>query len=192
MPRLFVALAVPDAADDALHALCHSVPGARWTLPGDFHLTLRFVGDVGPEAFRDLREALARVKGPPFTLALKGVGHFPFRGPPRVLWAGAHCTGDPPHPPALDPLALLQREVEKLVVGLGHRPDGRNFHAHVTLARLGEGRGVSDRVAQFLAANGLWRTEPFTVDAVHLYSSRTYEDGPQYHIEETYPLTESP
>ena len=188
MLRLFIAIAISEAADNALREICHSVSGARFTPSGNFHLTLRFMGELGSEAFSDLRDALHGIRDDPFHLSVKGVGHFPLRGMPRTLWAGASAHTMTSQVPAFDPLIRLQRKVEKMVIRLGHKPDGRNFHAHVTIARLQEGRGLSGRVAQFLMANSLWRSEPFMVNAFHLYSSRTKNDGPHYHIEQTYPL----
>ena len=190
MPRLFIALSIPVAVDNALREICHSVSGARFTLPGNFHLTLRFMGELNFKAFSDLRGALHGIRAEPFTLAVRGVGHFPLRGAPRALWAGASVNDVGPQDSPLDPLTRLQRKVEKTVVALGHKPEGRNFHAHVTLARLSAGHGISERVAQFLATNSLFRAEPIAVNAFHLYSSRAKNDGRQYQIEQSYPLNE--
>ena len=190
MPRLFIALSVPDAAERALREICYCVPGARFTPSGHFHLTLRFMGELDAKAFSDLRDALYDIRNEPFNLFVQGVGSFPLRGTPRTLWVGASVSGVAPRSFASDPLIRLQRNVEKRVVALGHKPDDRKFHPHVTIARLSEGRGMSERVAQFLAANSLWRAEPFTVNVFHLYSSRMKSDGPHYQIEQTYPLYE--
>ena len=186
--RLFIALSIPDATEDALREICHSVAGARFISPGNFHLTLRFMGELDSEAFCTLRNALYDIDFQPFNLTLRGVGHFPLRGIPRTLWAGAYTDPIQPKGCARDPLTSLQRQIEKRVIGLGHQPDKRQFHPHVTLARLSDCRGISERVAQFLAANSLWRTEPFVVDAFHLYSSHTKNNETHYAIEQSYPF----
>ncbi|MSP92604.1 MAG: RNA 2',3'-cyclic phosphodiesterase [Myxococcales bacterium] len=179
MQRLFTALTVSDAAADALSSLCHGIPGARWTLPGEFHLTLRFIGDLGPEATEDLKDALDDVNGPPFDLALEGTGVFESRGAPRVLWAGMARN---------DSLFELQRAVERAILAAGLPPDRRRFHAHVTLARLPDAEHISERVAEFLTANAEFRTEPWKVDAFRLYSSRLRDEGPLYEMEVEWPL----
>ncbi len=187
--RLFIALSIPDAVEHALREIGYSVPGARFTSPGNFHLTLRFMGELTSEAFFDLRDALQNIRAEAFALSVRGVGHFPLRGAPRALWVGASACEAAPTGSTLDPLIRLQRNVEKTVAALGHKPDSRNFHAHITLARLPAGFGLSEHVAQFLSANSLWRAEPFAVNQFHLYSSRIKNDGSHYQIEQSYPLT---
>ena len=80
MPRLFVALDPPDEVKDALDRLCEGLPGIRWSDPSQFHLTLRFIGEVEQGTFYEIGEALANVSHAPFELALKGLGQFPPRG----------------------------------------------------------------------------------------------------------------
>ena len=88
MPRLFVALDLPAAVKRSLEPLGKGLGDVRWLLPEQQHLTLRFIGDVDNGAMHDVVEALATVPARPFQLMLKGLGHFPPRGEPRVLWGG--------------------------------------------------------------------------------------------------------
>ena len=74
MPRLFIALELPEDVSAALDRLCEGLPGMRWAEADQFHLTLRFIGEVGQGLFYEIGEALARVSHPPFELALKGLG----------------------------------------------------------------------------------------------------------------------
>ena len=103
MIRLFAALALPPSALDALIGLGEGVPGARWLRDDQMHLTLRFIGEVDRAAFEDVVHALGEVEADAFELALAGVGHFPPRGAPKVLWAGVRQN------PALN---LLQSRIE--------------------------------------------------------------------------------
>ena len=162
MIRLFVALALPPAIIDALGGLAEGVPGARWLRDDQMHLTLRFIGEVEADAFE---------------MAVAGVGHFPPRGPPKLLWAGVRPN------PALN---LLQSRIESALGRAGLKPEGRNFSAHVTLARL-NGAPV-ERVQAYLARHALFAAPPFMVEAFHLYSSRLSRDGSLYTIEASYPL----
>ena len=83
--RLFVAIDLPDAICERLQALCGGLRGARWSEANQMHVTLRFIGDVDPQAFNDIADSLADVSQSEFEMALEGVGHFPPRGQPRVL-----------------------------------------------------------------------------------------------------------
>ena len=60
----------------------------RWLAPEQQHLTLRFIGELDKGRLDEVAEALAMVRARPFELLLEGLGHFPPRGEPRVLWVG--------------------------------------------------------------------------------------------------------
>src|SRR6266852_1336519 len=79
MPRLFVALPVPEEIADALLALQSGVPDARWLPPENFHVTLCFAGEVHGAIMRDLEEELSDIAGPRFAMALAGVEQFSSR-----------------------------------------------------------------------------------------------------------------
>src|SRR5436190_24207034 len=87
MLRLFVGIGFPPELKLRLSLLCSGVPGAKWVDPGNLHLTLRFIGEVGEDVAADIDEALARVRARPFTIQLAGTGVFG-GGKPRTLWAG--------------------------------------------------------------------------------------------------------
>ncbi|MFZ5762853.1 MAG: RNA 2',3'-cyclic phosphodiesterase [Thermodesulfobacteriota bacterium] len=177
MPRLFVAIDLPEAVVEELARFCCGMPGARWVAPEQLHLTLRFVGEVDGGLFREIREALNVVDGGAFDLRVKGFGYFPPRKAPRVLWAGVE--------PAEGVTALRSR-IEKAVVRLGLEPEPRKFSPHITLARL-DGTPVG-KVTQFLAGNSLYSSPTFTVSEFHLYSSVLTAKGAIHTIEASYPL----
>ncbi len=178
MLRLFVALDPPEPARLSLARLCNGVPGAKWVPPDQFHLTLRFIGEVDNDTFADIADALAAVSVAPFSLRLSGVGHFPPRGAPKVLWAGIDDAA---------PAARLHDGIEAQLRRLGLAPDSRKFAPHVTLARLKA--TPIDRVRDFLAVNGLFASEGFPVSDFHLYSSRLASGGAIHRIEASYALS---
>ena len=178
MIRLFVALGLPEAIRRRLEGVRGGVPGARWQSAEQMHLTLRFIGEVDGAAFGEIRDALARVEGETFSLALQGVGHFPPRGQARILWAGAA-----PSPR----LTRLRERIEAAVTGVGFEPDGRNFAPHVTLARLAS-RVPARRLRDFMSYHGLFGTEPFPVRSFELFSSHLGSRGAHYTVEARYPL----
>jgi 2'-5' RNA ligase len=142
MIRLFVAIDLPEAVCDRLAALCAGVPGARWVDPVNFHLTLRFIGEVDNRTADDIDAALAAVRVPRFDLWLRDVGIFGRGRGVRALWAGVDPSED---------LTRLQGKVENAAYSAGLPRETRKFSPHVTLARL---RGVSaSRLQGFVAAH---------------------------------------
>lgn len=175
--RLFVAIDPPQHIREHLSLLCCGLPNARWTPPEQFHLTLSFIGEVDGSTFLDIREALTEVTFPRFSLQLHGVGFFPPRGQPRIIWAGVEKS---------EPLHLLQRKITTRLFHLGLEPDNRKFSPHLTLARLQQTPAA--KVGKYLANNGLFRSQPFVVDQFNLYSSLLGRSGALHQIEHNYPL----
>ena len=173
MPRLFVAIDLPQDIKQQLVSLSCGLPGARWVAPEHLHLTLRFIGDVDGQVFKDVREVLADVRGESFSLRLKGIGFFPPRGKPRVVWVGI---------PRDESLLQLRNRIESVLVRSGLEPEGRKFSPHVTLARLKNTPG--SRIGAYLAHNGLFVSEEFTVNDFFLYSSVLNSKGAKHFIEQ--------
>jgi 2'-5' RNA ligase len=177
MIRLFVGLELPDDIRFALAGLCSGVPGADWEPAENFHLTLRFVGDVSESDGDDIHDALTRVRAPGFAMSLAGVGHFATGDELRTLWAGVEKS------PAL---LQLQRNVESALVRMGLPPETRRFHPHVTLARCA---GVpAPRAQAFLAHHALFRAGPFDVGHFTHFTSLRRAEGAIYTAEAEYPL----
>ena len=179
MPRLFVAIDFPETVNRRLASLAGGVRGARWLPPEQFHLTLRFIGEVENAALADIAEALSAIRAAPFTVRLTGVGHFPPRGQPRVLWVGVEPS---------DGMTRLHGVIEHRLRRLGIAPEGRRFAPHVTLARLKQ--VTLGRVRDFLADHGDFITESVAIDEFHLYSSTLGARGAVHLIEASYGLDE--
>lgn len=175
--RLFVAIDLPAGVKQQLAAMCGGVPGAKWVSPETLHLTLRFIGEVDGTTFRDIRQALAEVRGEAFELRLAGVGQFGQRRRVRQLWAGIEAGAQLPR---------LQRRIETTLTGIGLEPERRKFHPHVTLARLRD--APLDRVAAFLAAHNLFASERFVAESFVLFSSFLSQSGAIHRAEAAYPL----
>jgi 2'-5' RNA ligase len=182
MARLFVALDLPEAVKDALGDLQTGLHEARWHDIDDFHLTLRFIGEVDPATEADLLDALELLDGPAVTVSPRGYGHFERRGKPAVLYVTVEATPD---------LIALQRRVESLVRGCGLPPEPRRFTPHITLARLP--RSIeTERVGRWLETAPPVGVPPFTVAAVTLFQSRPRADGPRYQPEHRFALETLP
>ena len=178
MIRLFVGIPIAPAISQLLSSLGGTVPGARAIPEDQIHLTLRFIGEVEPSTFIDIKQSLEGLESKPLTLTIKGAGHFPPRGQPRVLWAGIDPAGD---------VIILRNRVNNRLSLCGITPEQRKFHPHVTLARLKN--TSAKRVASFLAANSLLESPPFVVDQVLLYSSTLHPAGAIHRVEASYPST---
>jgi 2'-5' RNA ligase len=178
MPRLFVALPLPPAVRRSLEPLARGLGDVRWLTPDQQHLTLRFLGDIDNGRMNDVAEALALVHGWPFELRLKGLGHFPPRGEPRVLWVGVEKSAD---------LAGLKRRIDQALKQAGLAPENRKFAPHVTLARI-RAPLSRDRLGTYLMRHSLYASEPFAISDFHLYSSWLKSDGAQHQLEASYEL----
>lgn len=177
MPRLFIAVDLPDTIRENLEAMFFGIPGARWVPPDQLHITVRFIGEVDGGLFHDIKSALAEIRIPPFPLKLKGVGHFPPRGTPRVIWVGLEKS---------EPLQLLRKKIDTALMKTGVEPEGRKFAPHITLARLKN--TPLQKIANFLSGNGLFSQEPFQVEEFLLYSSILTQKGATHHVERVYSL----
>lgn len=176
MPRLFTGLEIPPGVTTELTLLRGGLPGARWIEPADYHLTLRFIGDVHRELANDVAEGLAEIVAWPLEIRLDRLAVFG-ADKPRALIARAVDT------PAL---AALQADHERLMRRLGAPPDTRKFTPHVTLARL---RGVSaPAVGAYIEGRGDMQPQTFEASRFALYSARESIGGGPYRIEALYAL----
>ncbi|MCA0400852.1 MAG: RNA 2',3'-cyclic phosphodiesterase [Proteobacteria bacterium] len=176
MPRLFVGLELPENVANALAMLRGGLPGARWVDPSDYHLTLRFIGDIDRRAAREIEDELADIGHEPVPVSVIGLGVF---------------GGDKPHTlyAQVAPgraLLELQAESERCLRRLGLKPEPRKFTPHVTLARL-RATSVLD-VADYLAANAPNPRAEFQAERFALFSARETFGGGPYIVEAAYPL----
>jgi 2'-5' RNA ligase len=180
MPRLFVALPVPDDIADALLSLQSGVPDARWVAAENFHVTLCFAGEVQGAIMRDFEEELADIDGPPFSVGIAGVEQFSSGKQPRALVATVEKS---------DRLDWLQQKVSTVARNCGIEVERRKFRPHVTLARFRSGAETGHHLAQFMASHGTFRAGPWIADHFALYSSRNGRSGSIYTEEAAYALT---
>jgi 2'-5' RNA ligase len=178
MPRLFTGLEIPASVAQSLAMMRGGLPGARWIDPENYHLTLRFIGDIDDALARDIAGLLGGVRRETFELHFDGLSSFGGRKP-RALVATAA-----PAPALME----LQAEHERLLQRLGLEPEGRKYTPHLTLARLRD--SSSRQVADYLAARGHYRSSKFQVSRFVLFSSRASIGGGPYVVEADYPLEE--
>ena len=181
--RVFVSVGLSsDARDQLVEAVTRiraEVPeGIQWASPDGMHLTLKFLGNIPSSHVSPLLacvEELARAN-PAFGLNLAGLGMFPNRRKPRVLWAG--IGGD------LDALSSLQQAAEEAINALGYPPEQRPFRPHITLGR--PRRSVPDAQLVRIGAvvSGLTPPAPVSrrVESVDVMRSELHPSGARYTV----------
>jgi RNA 2',3'-cyclic 3'-phosphodiesterase len=179
MPRLFVALPIPDDVADSLSVMQGGVPDANWVPSENFHITLAFIGEVDGGMAQDIDAALATIDGPVLDVALAGVDHFVGGRQPKALYAAVAQE---------ERLKRLQARVSNALRGEGVKLERRRFRPHVTLARFNRRAEIGHHLAQFVASHSLFRAGPFEVDHFRLYSSVMRPEGSLYDVEAEYPL----
>ena len=177
MLRLFVGIVFPPELKLQLSLLCSGVPGAKWVDPGNFHLTLRFIGETGEDVAADIDDVLSRLRARRFTLQLEGTGVFGGGDKPRSLWVGVERRPE---------LVGLRDKIEQALIRIGLPPEPRKFAPHVTLARLHN--PALDNLSRFLAAHARFRPEPLSVEGFSLIASLQTKAGPVYEDQADYPL----
>jgi RNA 2',3'-cyclic 3'-phosphodiesterase len=179
MPRLFIALPIPEEIRDELGALQSGVPDARWVPQENFHVTLCFAGEVHGGMKRDLEEELGDIAGSRFVLGIAGVEHFSSGKQPKALVALVERN---------EPLGRLQQKVATVARNCGIGIDRRKFRPHITLARFANGAETGHHLAQFMASHSTFRAGPWLAEQFTLYSSRPGSGGRIYTEEAAYDL----
>jgi len=178
--RLFTAIDLDDGARSAVarlqRRLSEQLSGDRslkWVDPSRMHLTLVFLGEVADARVPAIVDSLSRpIDAPRFAIAFHGLGVFPARGAPRVLWLDVAQGAAA--------LTTVHGHVVTRLETLGVALEDRPFHPHLTLARWRDSR-PSDRTRAL--ADGL--TDPIAplgVDSIALYQSRLSWAGSAYTV----------
>ena len=177
MIRSFIAIDLPEETRKALAAvqeqLKQSRARVRWVRTNSIHLTLRFLGNIHPAQVEDIALAVAQEvrDQPPITLGAAGLGAFPSRRKPRVIWIG--MEGE------VQRLSRIQARVENALEPLGFVREKRVFQAHLTIGRVKDRR----RLQALIDAMATLDMEPFNsfdADEIILYKSDLRPTGAIY------------
>lgn len=177
MIRLFVGLSLPEPLRAELAGLVGGIPGAKWVPPSNYHLTLRFIGEIQSWQAQEVDHALIAIRARSFEISLRGLGTFEKAGRIQALWVGVERS---------DALAHLQNKVETALQRVGIAPERKRFAPHVTLARVD--RAPPDKVIGFVQAHNLFRARPMSVEHFTLFSSRLGKEHSVYTPEAEYEL----
>lgn len=173
--RLFVAITPPRYIQQTLVDLDPNIRGVRWAAAGQVHLTLGFFGSVTEDVELALRARLGAIEFRGFVLFVCGLGKFPAKGVPKIVWIGVGAGH--PH------LFQLHKRVQDAALAVGLEADLRPWHPHLTLARC---RDVPEGALQkFFKSNGDLDAGMFKVEEFHLYCSELTPSGPIHTCEMT-------
>ncbi len=178
MKRLFVAIDFPEAVKAQIKPLCADLSGAKWASQPQMHLTLRFIGDADEQQLTSIQKGLASIQATPFKICLQGVGQFPPKGKPRVIWVGVEVE------PALN---RLQEKIEQVIQHCGFEQADHPFSPHITLSRF-RTPPSAENIKNYFERHSTFRSDTFDVTGFALYSSQRTSNGSIYHQEGVYPL----
>ncbi len=176
MYRLFAALEVPSDIGEVLQSISRGVSGASWRPIENYHITLRFFGEISHEHAEELDHELSLIDAPQMQLRLKSTGWYG-GSDPHAIWAGVE---------AHDSLSALASKCERAARRIGLPGEKRPFRPHVTLAYC-HGTPLNDAM-KFCQKHALLDIGPFWVDRFHLFSSWSGKGPSRYVSEAEYPL----
>jgi len=176
--RCFIAIEAPSDIREALGRVQGKLRPAgadvKWADPDGIHLTVKFLGDVEDTDVPKVCDVMSAcaLAARPLDLEVAGLGTFPPRGAPRVVWAGVR--GD------VEPLAKLVMGLEQAVAdAVGIAPERRPYHAHLTLGRVRSTRGAA-RLVEAIASAGAVELGSFAADELVLFMSELTREGAVY------------
>jgi 2'-5' RNA ligase len=177
MIRSFIAIDFPEetrsALEDVQERLKQSGAGVRWVKPGSIHLTLKFLGNIQVAQVEDIARAVAREiqDQPPITLRPAGLGAFPSRRKPRVIWIG--MEGE------VQRLNGIQARLENALEPLGFDREKRPFRPHLTIGRVKDRRRLQSLI-DAMAELKIPEFDSFDVTEIILYKSDLRPTGAIY------------
>ena len=182
MFRLFAALPVPEEVHHDLIELQKGLVGASWRPAENFHITLRFFGEVDGGLAREIDAELGLIEMPQLELEAVGTDFFGRREPYSV-----HAVVRGVDERSQIELKRLAKTCEGVARRVGLPPEPRPFRPHITLAYLHD--TPLDAVGAYVKRTSHFRSQPFWADRFHLYSSQFSAKGPsRYTAEADYPL----
>ena len=189
--RLFVSIEPPEDAvehlDEFLAVRRPSGPELRWSSPGQWHLTLAFMGAAPDRVVEDVVDGVAAVaaRTPPAGLAVAGGGCFPDVTRAKVLWAGVAGAEDVDD--GVEALGRLARGVRSACSVAGAAPEGGPFVPHLTLGRFSWAEDATRWVRVLSTYAGpQWVATEVTVVASHLPRERGHR--PRHEVVARLPL----
>lgn len=173
--RCFVALDLPEPVRNHLAKVTAPLRerfDVKWVPPEQMHLTLAFAGEAPDDRAREFADLVRSLTLPPLELSLDGIGCFPAKGEPRVVWAG--FGGD------VAAVTALHDELVARGGEFGVEREKRGFTPHVTLGRVKGRFGVYALADAAAKLGDQLNRKPFTPTGLALYASELRPSGPSH------------
>lgn len=180
--RLFTALDPPPGNRPRYAELQNALPlTARWSDPEQFHVTVRFIGEIEEADFSEYAAALTDLQASAAHCVPYGLDVLPSRRAPRVVVLGLERTSS---------LVALHDAVTEALAPLGLDPEDRTYRPHLTLGRLSDPDPTA--VHEALRRVDAPRLSPFSATTLHLYESTRTPSGAIHERRLSVPLQEQP
>ena len=181
--RLFVALEVPENVREAIASLAGEFRPLdnkwKWTRAESLHITLKFIGETQPEKLEEIVAALQTVgSDSSINMKFQGLGFFPNKNQPRVLWVGVETSAN---------LPSLAAEIDAALASLNFPRDERTFTPHLTLARCKEGR-ISSKLREAIERNTAHEFGALRAASFDLIESKLKSTGAEYTTLHSFPF----
>lgn len=175
--RIFIAVDLPSEVREKLKEVLASLreTGAdmRCVKAENTHLTLRFLGGVEQQALDNIKKAMEKaLKGiTSFDILFHGIGAFPKIETPRVVWLGVR-EGE-------QKLRVIRDRLEENLAQIGIEKEGREYHSHLTLARVKSQLG-KETLLSWIKSNAGFDLGPMKANKIALMESVLKREGPEY------------
>ena len=185
--RAFIAIELPEEIKDILGRIQDDLKQSRadvkWVKPGNIHLTLKFLGEIGEDLVKNIGSSLTEIANnySSFPLTLSCLGAFPKLKYPRVIWVGLENEQQ---------VLKIAEEVEMDMVRIGLASESRPFNSHITLGRVRSGLNRRQLVEKLECLNKNFNSPKpeFRVTHLTLFKSTLTPTGPIYESIYTCPL----
>lgn len=183
--RIFIGIPVPeDIKGQALQIkaeLSRLKPDIKWVEYENYHITLKFLGEVQEGQLDEIKTRLLMVAQacPVFSFKTTGIGFFPNRNRPRVMWLGV--KGE------MNKARFLGERVDTYLEELGFEAEKRRSF-HLTLGRIRSERDLDEIVSTAGNINNGLKSYDLPVKEFFLMESRLSSSGPRYLVLEKYVL----
>ena len=185
--RSFLAIELPRDVRTTLERVALEVRGCdlpvKWVKVQNIHLTIVFLGDVSPDVLEPIQEQVQSVclEFGPFRAAIEGMGTFPNRRNPRVLWLG--LKGE------LERMSLFRNALQQHLVPFGIKAEKRPFRPHLTLGRFRKGKHKGLDLEELISRYGEIKSPSSMLGELVLFRSDLKPTGAVYTRLATWPLS---
>jgi RNA 2',3'-cyclic 3'-phosphodiesterase len=185
--RSFLAFELPPEIKDQVRKISEDLKRSkmdvRWVKPDNIHLTIVFLGDVREGDISAIVREIEQVcfGFHPFDVFLNGLGLFPDKKRPRVIWAG--YNGD------IERMSGLRDVLHERLAPFDIKEEKRTFKPHLTLGRFRNPAKADPQLDEILLRYKDFSSPNFQVGELVLFRSELKPQGPEYKKLESWPMS---